>query len=280
MKKISITLLLISLCSHSALNAQEYSIGEVDAKWFGGIQKGAHELVYTSAFFFENAPKDSVYLGLVQVGPGLNAEYSSKTAIKQGLELAAYCIGQQEALILLNDKAKKSRIFMLLNRDGKIVTTKTENKLSEFEMLPENSPRIFSSMQAGYVLLTPIKDKTKGYEVRGLKQDLAEQWKKTFVHDKMDWEIVDVMKTMDRVLLVRKQVINANTNYAVQSIQLNDGNIEFIGRMDQSVKGRLGHFVFFHKHRLVVRIFKFGDLRFYSICNYDHFVPFILYSFF
>lgn len=225
MKKTILTFILTGAATAASF-AQEIILDSVDARGFAGVQAIQQNIFYSTAYAVKTSRKDSFDIKLVQLNPNMQTIFDARLRVKDGIELGAYCNGDLGSLLFLNNRSKKTRTIVLIDRMGNVMKKKTEEGLAAADFLPENAPKIFPAMSEGFIVLSAVNGKQKGYEFKALDKDLNTKWKKAFVPEKGSWTVLSAKAIMDRVMLVRKWEHDDASIYSIQTIQVMQGDAE------------------------------------------------------
>ncbi len=208
-----IALCLAYCISTTILQAQILSIDSIELKQFevksspnnGGVL--IHNIVSGKNTVLEILYAKNGYATLSKIETPV-----SKTAI-----VADASIMDEGILVLTIDAAQKNSVLTLFGFEGKILQQKTE----QIAVLPPGNTmkQYYTGIMMGtYYTIMPEADKSGGYKITTYDNELKELSKQSYTGRKGMLELITVKKEMDKLYLLRKEVLDAKQQKYAYSI--------------------------------------------------------------
>lgn len=212
MKKLYLSLAFISLFVANRSAAQELLIDSVNQSTFQGIYK-ADEMGNMNYTFYRKAGDPSKLIvrfldPSFRDMPGVEVEVPSSYKV-----ISSVFNGQNYLFVFRNDKNKN--VYISFEQNGTILK-KVEMPAANSRLITTPSPDMYAEM-----LMTSKSD----YELRILDKELNVTSSKKYSANKGSWEVVNVLPSMDKTFIVRKEGGNDNFKYTLNAISENGESV-------------------------------------------------------
>ncbi len=236
MKKFTLALCAALMLACGA-RAQEVTLEGLTDRGFTGARSINGEYYYTLYFGEKTENKGMANFVLALYDKDMQPVKTTNLEITKNSELAASSFSGKYFLFIFTDINKKTRSLFILDKEGNIVKQKTEEDVRRALLTADNFPDVHILGEEDFLLVRAEKDKKFGYEIERMDATLTSKWVKTYLPEKGIWSIEDSKLANGRLYLLRKEKPNAlwgdKFNYAVQGINLDNGDITYTTELSQ-----------------------------------------------
>lgn len=208
--------------------AQERMIPDVNHRALPGINSlGERPMYYT--YYYANQQrhdKNKVQVVVETFNDTLGVVNRVTLEIDKTADVAAVAFNDRYTFLTLVDPTRKSRTYMLVDREGEVVKKQSEDNIKE-ALLPENYPIAYTATPEEFTVVIPASTQTGGFTIKALDDELKEKWAKNFAPKAGTAKVEQMMVQGPMLIVLQKELTGVapedKTIYTIQAVEMTSG---------------------------------------------------------